>query len=164
MKLPINRSNPFNPQTFIRNEWSIWRGPIIGDGFTGELEQDARSLEIHEVDWKTVRFMNHLHQGETSILGEEQLVRLRSSGGIALDAHVGQALYEDYLAKGSGSVLEWLRIQRNILSFIIKGTTLRCPAGGRYSMYFSHDGVLWDWGGCWHGCRQGVDGVAPMVF
>ena len=164
MKLNIDRSNPFDPETFIRREWRVWRGPVRGDGLTGELEQDSRSLQVEQIDWSTVRFMNHLWSGEHSLLGEEQLNRLRSSGAVMLDAKVGQTLYENYLQAGPHSVLEWLRITRNIVSFTIKGTTLRCPAGGRYAMYFSYDGEVWDWGGCWHGCRLGVDGSAPVIF
>jgi hypothetical protein len=167
VKLLVDRTTPFDPGTFIRREWSVWRGPAKGDGLSGQAEQDARSLEISKIDWADVTFVSCLKQGESSVLGEEHLRRLRfgPARGIILDARVGQALYEDYQRDKSVSVLEWLRIYRGIASFTIKGTTLRCPAGGRYCMYFSYDSdeSMWDWGGCWHGCRQGIDAAAPVI-
>ena len=52
--LLIDRTQPFNPSTFIREGWSIWKGPIDGNGLKGEEAQDERSLALSEVDRKSV--------------------------------------------------------------------------------------------------------------
>ena len=140
--LRINRSTPFNPAKFLGEGWSIWRGPADGDGLSGNEEQDERSLALTEVDLSKVRFETCLHDGESSITGEEKLKRLKETGHIRLDAKVFQTLWENK-DKIPESWKE--KIDGNIRYIFFDGTTLRSPDGDRrvLSLYWSDGGWRW---------------------
>ncbi|MFA6601579.1 MAG: hypothetical protein WCT02_01815 [Candidatus Paceibacterota bacterium] len=161
--LDINRTQPFDPQVFVRREWAIWRGPLAGDGLVGTPEEDLRAITLGRIDWNKVRFVNGLKGDEVSILGETKIQRIRKAHRVVIDALVGAELYRDYERLPKRSTLEWLRKNRGVDNLVVAGTTLRCPAGGRYVLYFSHNGSVWDWGGCWLGCRHGADSWTPVI-
>ncbi len=148
----INRTQPFNPSTFIREGWSIWKGPIDGNGLKGEEAQDERSLALSEVDLSKVRLETMLRGGESSIGGEEKLTRLKASGNIRLDAKVLQTL-----EKNQSLIPESWKERTNGFSTYIyfDGTVLRGPLGLRCVLYlYWHDGGWsrrYDWLGVgWH--------------
>lgn len=80
--IPINRTIPFDPVTFIGKGSSI-------------VWQDERSLRLSKVDPTKIAFQTTLRSGENSIQGEENLKRLIASGAVLLDAKVFQTLWED---------------------------------------------------------------------
>lgn len=84
--VPINRVAPFNPAKFLGQGWSIWQGPIDGDGLCGDEDQDTRSLEFTQLDLSQVKLVTCLHEDETRITGEERLRRLKKANFIRLDA------------------------------------------------------------------------------
>ena len=144
--LKIDRSKPFNPAKFIGKGWSIWRGPVDGDGLRGKPEQDAQSLALTELDLSHVFLEVHLKEGETYTSGEERLRRLKAAQRIRLDAAVFQTLWENrevlqerFKQKTNGDT-----------TFIFcDGTTLRSPFGYRYTLYLYFFGGKWRWSYRW---------------
>ena len=147
--LRINRSTPFNPAKFLGEGWSIWRGPADGNGLSGEEDQDRRSLALTEVDLSKVRFETCLHDGESSITGEEKLRRLKEAGHIRLDAKVFQTLWENK-DKIPESWKE--KTDCNTTFIFFDGTTLRSPDGDRNVLFLYWSGGGWNWDFRWlHG-------------
>lgn len=113
--LSIDRSKPFDPVAFIGKGWSI-------------AEQDERSLALPEIDLSQVCFETMLHEGESSIGGEEKLKRLKTSGHIRLDAKVLQTLWENQRLIPES----WKKPTNSNTTFIFfDGTVLRDPDGDR---------------------------------
>lgn len=93
LKIKIDRNQPFNPEKFIGQGWTFWKGPANGDGLSGEVEQDARSLAISEIDCSRFIIQTGLEKGETVITGEVKRARLILQA-IQADAKIAQTLYE----------------------------------------------------------------------
>src|ERR687895_90509 len=142
--LTIDRATPFNPTAFTGEGWSIWRGPINGNGLKGVEEQDRRSLKLTEVDFSRVSFETCLEEGETRITGEEKLRRHESAGHICLDAKVGQTLFEEEGHK----TLNWLK-DRGITWMEFPGTILRSRGGSRCVLALYWGGSGWHWDVFW---------------
>lgn len=131
--IPIDRSTKFDPTKFIGEGWSI-------------VEEDERSLNITEVDMSKVSFEAMLEQGETYVIGEEKLKRLKEHGGIRLDAKVFQTLWENqHLIPAS-----WNEPTNGNATYIFfDGTVLRDPFGGRCVLCLYWRGGEWDWDCRW---------------
>ena len=156
--LLIDRTQPFNPSTFIRVGWSIWKGPIDGDGLEGEEAQDERSLVLSEVDLSQVRFETMLKRGETSIRGEAKLMCLKASDNILLDAKVLQTLLENQ----SLIPERWKEKTNGFTTYIFfDGTELRSSIGDRYVLYLYRYDSGWDWSSSWLGL--GWDARSPSA-
>ena len=80
--IKIDRTEPFNLAQFMVQGSSI-------------EEQDERALVITEVDLSKIRLETTLKPGETPVIGEERLKRLKKAGHIRLDAKVFQTLWEN---------------------------------------------------------------------
>lgn len=146
--LIINRSTPFNPETFIGKDWRIWRGPKDGDGLAGEEEQDKRSMALTTFDPTQITQANlqtGLNKGETVITGEVKLARLIVQQ-IQADAKFAEALYQEEGQKT-------LRYLYETLGFIwleFLGTVLRRPDGRRFAIsLYRYDSGEWDWNYRW---------------
>ncbi len=122
-------SAPFDPTSFLGEGWSIWRGPVKGNGLEGEESQDSRSLTLSEVDVASIRFENMLNEedGETIVKGEEKILRLKMAKSVRLDARLGRDLFVEPE----------------------QSTILRGPRGGRCVLCLYRDGHGWSWGACW---------------
>lgn len=144
--LIVDRTKPFDPVKFIGSGVTIWRGPKDGNGLTGEEAQDAASLARTEVDFAQVLFEHCLKKDESSITGEEKLVRHIAAKQVRLDAKIGQCLLEE---KGQAT-LEWLFNTFGITWFELPGTVLRRSGGARcfLSLYRVDDG-RWHWRYYW---------------
>ncbi len=140
--LLIDRTQPFNPSTFIGDGWSIWKGPIDGDGLEGEEAQDQRSLALYQLDLSAIRFRTMLKRGETSITGRERLERLKTSGNICLDAKVFQTLWEN-----KNLIPEsWKKKMEGDPHFIYLDGTILCGPDGRcYVLSFYWLDKKWRW-------------------
>ncbi|MBI4088972.1 hypothetical protein HY415_02650 [Candidatus Kaiserbacteria bacterium] len=158
--LIIDRTKPFNPAAFIGSGWTIWRGTTNGDGLTGEEEQDARSLELTEINFATVLFTACLEDGETSIIGEEKLARHIAAKHIRLDARIGQCLFEE---KGQAAC-EWLYQTFGIRWFELSGTVLRNGFGSRcfLFLYRNNDG-RWYWSYDWLGSNRDAENPSAVL-
>jgi len=143
---------PFDPQKFIGGSWSFWKGPKDGDGKNGEEERDKASLSLSEVDFEKVDFTTCLEEGESSIGGEEKLVRLRKLNCVVYGTTVFAGLWQDYQQNKANSVLEKLYQQRGVAFISFFGDVLRSPDGDRYVLCLcrSDDGS-WDWCYGWLG-------------
>ena len=141
----------FNPATFIGQGWSVWRGPADGKGLGGKEDRDVREDVITEVNWHKVLYETMLKDGDTSITGEEKLNRLKEMGNIRLGGRAFLSLWQDYQKNKENSVLEKLRITRNIRYVDFFGLILRSSDGARYvlALYFL-DGE-WRWSSYWLG-------------
>jgi hypothetical protein len=144
----------FNPAEFIGKDWSVWKGPIDGNG----LEGDEDSVpEPDVVDFEQVVLETHLQEGETKVHGEEKMRRARSSKNVQLGGRAFLALWNDWLAckvagKPEDSVLEKLRMAEKIGNVIyFFGLTLRDPRGRRRVLCLCFYGKGWDWGCYWLG-------------
>ena len=131
--LPIDRTQPFNPSTFIRVGWSI-------------EEEDERSLAFSEVDLNEIRFETMLRKGETSITGEEKLKRLKASGNIRLDAKIFQTLWEN-----KNLIPEsWKeKVGGNIQFIYFDGTVFWSPDSYSYVLFLYWDDGKWFWNYRW---------------
>lgn len=144
----IDRQRVFSPATLIERGWTIWRGPINGNGLEGGEVQDARALALTELDLSRLRFEPCLKAQAKSIAGEEKIRRLTEemSDCIRLDAMLGQQLLEE----PGQATLEWLYRNRKITWFDLPGTILRHLFGRRYVLYlYRHDDGRWGWGYRW---------------
>ncbi len=141
--LKIDRTNPFDPATFIGEGWIIWRGPKDGKGLKGDEEQDKRSLAITELDPTKLIAQTGLNEGESTVTGEEKRARLLLKA-IQADAKIGEALYKEE----NQTTLKWLHKTLNVTWLEFLGTTLRYPDGDRGALYLYRSGDgSWDWRG-----------------
>ena len=144
--ISINRTTPFNPAKFLGEGWSIWKGPIDGDGLSGEEEQDNRSLALTELDLSNIRFEICLQKGENYITGEEKLKRLKKADFIRLDASIFLTLRQNqHLVPDC-----WKEKTNGNTTFIFfDGTTLRGPFGYRRTLYLYFGDGRWGWNYYW---------------
>jgi len=153
--LAIDRTTPFNPETFIGRGWKIWRGPKNGDGLIGEEEQDKRSLALTQFDPTKItkaNFQTGLKAGEVVITGEVKLARVML-GMIQADAKIAEALYKEDGQKTLRYLFDILGV--TWLEFL--GTILRAPDGCRYVLYlYRDDSGEWDWVCDWLGGVRGA--------
>ncbi|OGM01634.1 hypothetical protein A2480_00290 [Candidatus Uhrbacteria bacterium RIFOXYC2_FULL_47_19] len=148
--LSINRSKPFNPKKFIGKEWSFWRGPADGDGLSGEIEQDSRSLALTEIDLTKINLKICPVGDEKLLKGEDFLQRLRTNGGISLDAGIFQTFWENPQLFPQ----KWKeKTNGNTTYIFFLGTVLRDPDGLRYVLCLFWEGVRLGWDCCWLGCE-----------
>ncbi|MBI5254481.1 hypothetical protein HY932_01730 [Candidatus Falkowbacteria bacterium] len=124
-KVVIDRSKPFDPVEFIGEKgWSI-------------AEQDERALRFTEVDLNTVLLKTMLEGGESYVVGEEKLRRLKAAEYIRLDAGVFLALWQNPAlipASWQGKAV------------FFDGTILLSPGGGRCVLCLFWHGWPWCWG------------------
>jgi hypothetical protein len=136
----------FNPTEFIGKEWTIWKGSAKGEGLSGKKDQDERSLALTEISLASLRFETCLKKGETSITGEEKLIRLKNSKKILLGGNAFLGLWLDYQANKENSALEWLWRNYKISYLDFFGEILRGPDGRRRVLYFCrHNDGEWFW-------------------
>lgn len=150
--LEINRTTPFNPAEFLGRGWSIWKGPADGDGFSGDEEQDTRSLGLTQLDLSKIHLAICLHRDENRTTGEEKFNRLKQANLICLDAKIFQTLWENqHLIPES-----WKEKTDGNTTFIFfDGTILRGPGCLRAVLDLCWDGGGWGWDfdwleGVWH--------------
>lgn len=141
--LSVDRSKPFNPARFLEVEgWSIWKGPVVdGDGFSGDEDQDKRSLTLTELDTEKIQLVTCITGDETIIEGERKILCLKKLGCILLDAIILQELWE-HKEKIPKSWKE--KTNGNTTHIFFDGTILRWKNGIRCVL-----GVFWD-GWRWH--------------
>ncbi len=138
---------PLIPTKFIDPKWSFWRGSLEGDGLTGEIEQDERSLTLEEIDWTKVTFTHCLEGDEKAISGKEKLRRLKQTGRIRFGGNVLLSLWTDYRTNGGNSILEWLYRTKKIIFMDFYGSVLRNPAKTAEPcvLYLHRDDGEWKW-------------------
>lgn len=160
LKIPINRSTPFDPAEFLGQGWSIWKGPAAGDGLSGDEEQDERSLALTEVDLSQIRFETCLKDREDAVKGEEKLKRLKESGHIRLDVKIFQTLWNNkYLIPANWKE----KINGNTRFIFFDGTTLRGPDGYRYVLCLYFSGGGWRWFCFWLGDVWGSSSPSAVL-
>lgn len=135
MILRIDRSLRFDPKVLFEDDrWSVWRGPLDGDGLIGEEKQDARSLALGVLGLDTIKFSDYLEPGEYPWMeANERLLRVFESGSIRLDAQIGQALLEE----PDHQCLNWIYFASGIDSFELPGTVLRDAYGEPCLLYIA---------------------------
>jgi len=140
----------FDPAKFINKDLVFWKGPKDGDGLKGEEERDKASLALTEVDFEKADFLTCLEQDESSITGEEKLIRLRKLGRPIYGTTQFMGLWQDYQQNKAQSVLEKLYQQKGVTYVDFFGDILRHPGGDRdvLCLYRSGDGS-WDWNYYW---------------
>lgn len=157
--LTIDRTVPFDTETFIGKGWSIWKGPIEGNGLQGEEEQDQRSLSMSEITLEQMLFKTGLKQDEISVSGEDKIKRHRALSHIMADAKIGQILYEE-----EGQKTLWAVSKRTKLTwFELPGTTIRSPEADRSDMCLYQDYEEWRWCCRWLGSNRCL-GIPSLVL
>lgn len=142
----------FDPAEFIGKEWKVWRGPIDGDGLSGEEDIDPRSLGLTEINVASLLFETCLKKGEQRITGEEKLKRLKAANVVRLGGNVFLGLWRDFETNKENSILEHLYRTRKITYLDFFGFILRRPDGRRCVLdLYRDDGGEWIWGYGWLG-------------
>jgi len=138
---------PFNPSEVIGSSWFFWRGPKDGNGIEGEEERDKVSLALTEVDFAKIDFFSCLKENETSINGEEKLIRLRKSGRQIYGTTVGMGLLRNYQScqNKADIVLDNLYQQKGIICIDFFGDIVLAPDGRRNVLRICRRGD-----GSWH--------------
>lgn len=127
--IKIDRTEPFNLAQFMVQGSSI-------------EEQDERALVITEVDLSKIRLETTLKPGETPVIGEERLKRLKKAGHIRLDAKVFQTLWENQ----SLIPEKWKeKTNGNTTYIFFDGTVLRRPSGSRCALCLCWNDGRWYW-------------------
>jgi hypothetical protein len=158
--IQIDRSKPFNPAEFIGKGWDFWRGPIDGDGLSGDLDEDPRSLAITQLDLSQIRLVTTLKEGETIINGEEKQWRLKAASYIRLDLGIFQTFWNNQrlipqlfreLTSGGTTYI------------FFDGQPLRNPNGYRYVLYLYFDDGEWYWYYYWLGYDFNVNDPSAVL-
>lgn len=131
--IPIDRTSAFDPVAFIGEGWSI-------------VQEDERSVLLHEVDLSKISLVTMLAEGETSVVGEKKLKRLKGVGHLLLDAKVFQTLWDNqHLIPES-----WKQKTNGNTTYIFfDGTILRSPHGNRYVLCLYWQSGEWYWRFIW---------------
>lgn len=132
-KLLIDRSKPFDPETFIGKGWKI-------------VEQDENALKLTEIDISKIGFDPCLKEGESSVNGEEKLTHLKSKEVVRLDAKIFQKFWEN-----QGLIPEQCKekINGNTQYIFFDGTVLQRPGGSLYVRCLCWSDGGWHWGYGW---------------
>lgn len=140
MNMPIKSlvvaSAPIDIEEFLGQGWK-----------TMEDVQDKESLKLTEVDFSRVELVNCLHGQETHIKGHEKLSRLKKEQGRVLyGTTVFMGLWQDYKNRGPDSVLEKLRIERNIDYIDFFGDVVYRPGGPScvLGLLYNDYSCVWD--------------------
>ncbi|MBU2028407.1 hypothetical protein KJ761_00770 [Patescibacteria group bacterium] len=151
-------TKPFNSIQFLGEGWVTWKGPIDGDGLSGEEDIDLRSLFLPEIEIAKFLFETCLLADEKSITGEEKLRRLKEkSDFVRFGGNVFLGLWLDYQANKENSILEWFYRNFKISFMDFMGQVLRDPDGYRYVLYlYRRDDGGWDWRYGWLDYRWGA--------
>jgi len=136
----------FDPQKFIGNDWAFWKGSKDGNGLEGQEERDKMAMALTEVDLEKSDFLTCLGEGESSITGEEKLIRLRKLNRPLYGANQFMGLWQDYQQNKAGSVLEKLYQHKGITYIDFFGDVLRRSDGYCCVLcLYRDDGGLWHW-------------------
>lgn len=141
----------FNPAEFIGKNWATWKGPIDGDGLSGEEDVDPRSLALAEVELARFLFETCLLAGEKSVTGEEKLRRLKEKPEfIRFGGNVFLGLWHDYQTYKENSILEWFYRNFGVTFMDFIGQILRHPHGNRNVLYLRRSAYgEWYWRYYW---------------
>ena len=150
--LTIDRSTPFDPATFIGDGWSIWRGPVNGNGLGGAEQQCKKSLALTEVNIAKIRLKTCLEGKEMDVRGDRFLRRLKRGTILLLDAKIGQTLLENPNCIPE----DW---KKTPVYFM--GTELRAPNGNRCVLYLYWIGTRWLSRG--HSLGDSIDSFQPAA-
>jgi len=144
-------TKPFNLAEFLGEGWTVWKGPVDGDGLSGEEDIDFRSLAVTQIEINKFLFETCLRDDERSITGEEKLRRLKENPNfIRFGGNVFLGLWGDYQANKENSALEWFYRERKITYLDFPGLVLRNPHGNRRVLYLSWlDDGEWYWDCHW---------------
>ena len=151
--LPINSHGTFDPTKFLGDRFSVWKGPVDGDGMTGVEDRDGRNFMIGTIAFAHVKFETCLEDRGSGIFGEEKLKCLRKKNILCLGGDAFLSLWLNYKAENKKSILEWLRINRNIVYMDFFGVVLRKKHDDLgamrcvLSLQYIHN--EWNWHVCW---------------
>ena len=156
--IPIDRSKPFNPAEFIGKSWDFWRGPIDGDGLSGDLDEDPRSTAIAQLDLSQIQLVTTLHGSETVVGGEEKQRRLKAAGYIRLDLGIFQTFWENRQL-----VPQLFRELTNgdTTYVFFDGQPLRSPHGFCFVLYLYFGVGRWHWD--YHWLDSDFDAFSPSA-
>lgn len=150
----LKLAKSFDITEFSDNKnWSVWKGPVDGDGKEGDEDRDMREDVLSTINLADVQREVFLSKGENSINGEECLQRLKASNNIQLGGRTFLALWQDYKMNKTdkaNTMLEYLYKVHGVTYVDFFGLVLRDPGGGRCVLYLDrvYD-FVWNWA-----CRQ----------
>ncbi len=115
---------PFSPEDFIEPGWTIWKGPVDGEGLEGEENPNTREDNLSVINW-----------GEEIITG----------GDTSLGGKAFLSLWDDYQVRSENSVLDRLVYRRGVYSIRFQGLHLRDPSGTRRVLCLYVNCSKWFW-------------------
>ncbi|MFH1173429.1 MAG: hypothetical protein V1692_02780 [bacterium] len=148
---------------FLTESFDPKRFKGLGQGWSLDEDMDPRLKGISEIKVSKIIFETCLKEGETSIIGEEKLLRLEAKPEfIPFGADVFLALWKDYQDRKENSILEALYNSPQKITYLdFMGTPLRYPSGRRDVLYLYRCGDgRWDWLYHWLGSDWGASGLS----
>ncbi len=145
-------TKPFDPAEFLGKGWQTWKGPVNGNGLSGEEDIDLRPFSLSEIEIAKFLFETGLREGEEMTPGEEKLRRLKEEkpGFIRFGGNVFLGLWLDYQVNKENSVLEWLFRNLKIGYMDFFGQILRNPSAARIALCLLRlGGGKWRWDTFW---------------
>ena len=79
-------TKPFDPAEFLGKGWQTWKGPVKGNGHSGEEDIDLRSLTLSEIEIAKFLFETGLREGEETVQGDRTL-SLSERGHVVAAGH-----------------------------------------------------------------------------
>lgn len=129
--LPVDQA-PTNPEMFVGGGGTVWRGPKGGNGLEGEERQNARSLELVQIDPMRVAFESHLFPGERLVPGEQRLGRIKAEAKSRPIVLPGLNVGATLLNQPGQLTLNWFRDAHGVKAFMLPGVELRDQHGSRH--------------------------------
>lgn len=131
IKLPISRSQPYDPATYPSDAWMI-------------LEQDERSLALSEVDPNEMMLMSSGYTPGEEVDGGKHLRWLKRQAEIRLDAQVLQMFWEN-----KHRIPEtWKEKVDGHAPFVFFDGTILSGGDSRISLYLHWTGREWERNSC----------------
>ena len=143
-----------NPEAILKIDRSVDVLSSVGweDGLEiVDKDTDTRSTALTEIDLSKLKLDTSWLGGKSSMLGEERLEALKTSGNVRLDAQILITLKNlpkeelnkkmEIIAESNGVSLGDLK--KKVIFF--DGTFIKNPDGNRYALCLGWDGSGWDW-------------------
>ena len=141
------KTAPFDPTTFFGKGFTVWRGPLSGDGLKGKPRVSLASTALEEINFEDVRIIlcsEDLHLYRTEL-------KLHKKRSIILGSTVYAGLIKDYESrkKEHNKILTKLYHYKGIGRIKFTGDVFRDPQGHAIILTMQLAAGGWQWSYEW---------------